>query len=566
MNARCPAALAATLFALPSLFAQSPIERTSLSTAGQEPNAASYSGGLSADGRFALVLSDASNLVAGDTNGLGDVFLRDRQLGTTVRVDVSTSGAQSNGLVTDCSISADGRCVSFSSMATSLAPNDTNGTTDVFVRDLAAGTTELVSVDSAGVQLAGTSYWGSLSADGRFVLFRSNAPVPGGLPVYRLWRHDRQTGQTELVDLLPAVYTRQSSSNYPSMSADGRFVAFQATVGTNGSPTLRQRIFVCDAQLGSSIEASVSPAGAPANLDSMQPMIAPDASVVAFLGWASNLVPGFTPDTYGALFVHDLSNGGNEVVSTTSTGMVSRGSNWFVHGLSNGGRFVSLIGGGNLLVPGDTNASWDVFVKDRLTGGTRRVSVTASGAQLVHGGWGGDLTPDGRFLALYSDSPALVSGDGNGVNDSFVIDLMPASAQVYCTALPNSQGCTPGIGASGTPSLTSAQPFTITCNNLVNQQTAWLAYSVAPSQRPFHGGVLCVERPLTVLSTQSSGGSASGHDCTGSFSTDFNARIQSGLDLRLVPGTVVFAQVLSNDPLAPLGYSLSAGLAFTVQP
>jgi len=565
MHARCPAAIAATLFALPTLLAQSPIERTSLSSSGQEPNAASYSGGLSADGRFALVLSNASNLVAGDTNGIGDVFLRDRQLGTTVRVDVATSGAQSNGMASDCGISADARFVCFSSNATNLVSNDTNGTADVFVRDLAAGTTEVASVDSAGVQLAGTSYWGSLSSDGRFVLFRSNAPSPGGLPYYRIWRHDRQTGQTELVDALPAMYTRQSSSNYPSMSADGRFVAFQVLVQTVGTSQYVDRAFLHDAQSGASIEVSTGPGGVPANSESMQPLIAPDASVVAFLGWGSNLVPGFTPGPYGALFVHDLSNGDNEVVSTTSTGMVSRGQ-WFVHGLSNRGRFVSMIGGGDDLVPGDTNANWDVFVKDRLTGAMRRVSVTSSGAQLAHGGWGGDLTPDGHFLSIYSDSAALVSGDGNGVDDAFVVELQPTSSQVYCSALVNSQGCTPGIGASGTPSLTSAQPFTISCTSLINRQAAWLAYSVAPSQRPFHGGVLCIERPLTVLSTHSSGGSASGFDCSGSYATDFNQRIQSGLDPRLVPGTLVCAQVFSRDPLAPGGYALSAGLAFTVQP
>ncbi|MBK7644201.1 MAG: hypothetical protein IPJ19_14345 [Planctomycetes bacterium] len=567
MNARLPAALAATLFALPCSLAQSPIERTSLSSSGQEPNAASWSAGLSADGRFALLLSYASNLVANDTNGGRDVFLRDRLLGTTERVNVSSSGAQANAAAVDCALSADGRFACFSSTATNLIPNDTNpANEDVFVRDLGVGTTEVVSVDSAGVQLAGTSYWGSLSADGRFVLFRSNAAVPAGLPVYRLWRHDRQTGQTDLVDLLPASYTRQSSSNYPSMSADGRFVAFQVLAQTTGTSTYRARIFVFDAQSGSAIEASTSPAGAPANLDSMQPLIAPDASVVAFLGWSSNLVAGFTPDNAGALFVHDLASGANEVVSTDSSGNVSHGSNFFVHGLSNGGRYISLVGQGSALVTGDTNASWDVFVKDRVSGSTRRVSVTPSGQQLDEGGWDGSLTPDGRYLSLYTTAAMLVAGDTNGVEDSFVVDLQPAAAQVYCSALVNSQGCLPAISGTGTASASSAQPFTIACVGLLNQRPVRMAYSVTPAAIVFQGGLLCIDQPITRLVAQSSGGSASGTDCSGVFNYDFNPRIQSGLDPRLVPGTLVCAQVFARDPLAAGGYSLSAGLAFSVQP
>jgi hypothetical protein len=566
MHAHCSAALIATFLVLPAARAQSPVERVSLSSSGQQADRLSYAGPFSTDGRFTAFASEATNLVPNDTNGFRDAFLRDRLLGTTQRISVSSAGVEGNSAVNEAGISANGRWACFSSFASNLVAGDNNASGDVFVRDLSAGTTERASVDSSGAEAFGDSYWGSLSGDGRFVLFRSRAPLAGQTSFYRLLRRDRLLGRTELVDPVPAGCTRYGSTWYPSMSTDGRFIGFQARVEISGIPGIRDQVFVYDAQTGTVIQASSAPGGAPADSDSLWPVIAPDGSTIAFSSWASNLVAGYTPDSYGALFVHDLGNGANELVSVSAAGVPARGANYFPRSLSDGGRFVSFDSFNSTLVAGDTNAAVDSFVKDRLTGALRRVSVTTRGTQLANGGWGGHLTPDGRFLSLSSDDAHLVAGDTNGVADSFVLELLPASSQVYCSALVNSQGCTPAISASGTPSLASTLPFTIAGANLINQQPAWLVYSVAPSQRPFHGGSLCVERPLTLLAAQSSGGSSSGNDCSGGFAQDFNARIQSGLDLRLVPGTVVFAQLHSNDPLAPGGYSLTAGIAFTIQP
>lgn len=561
MTLRRRAALAVAFAIVPALQAQTTVERVSVTSAGQEGNGPSYAIELSDDARFTLFTSDATNLVPGDTNGVADAFVRDRQLGSTERVTVGAGGIQANGTTTGASLSGDGRYACFSSSATNLVAGDSNGVDDVFLRDRLLGTTERISQTPAGTQWGSPSDWPVIARGGRYVVYRNHA----GLTYYRLYRRDLQLGLTELSDELPANYTRWGSSRSPSLSADGRYVAFEATVQIAGSPSVTSRIFVRDMQTGSTIEAS-SVQGTPSNSTAMTPAFSPDGQWIAFLGWGSNLVPGFTPDTYGALFMHDLVNGTNEVISTTSTGVISRGSNYFAHGISAGGRFVTLVGGGNALVPADTNQNWDVFLKDRLTGSTRRVSATATGAQLASGGWGGQLTPDGRFLVLNSDSPALVAGDANGTHDVFVLDLAPPQAQSFCTGLPSSLGCTPALAASGTPSLSSAQPFTLACTNLVNQQPAWISYSVAPSARPFHGGTLCIERPIVQLALLSSGGSTSGSDCTGSYAIDFNQRIQSGLDARLVPGTLVCVQAFGHDPQAAGGYTLSPGLAFTVQP
>src|SRR5439155_1351426 len=144
-------------------------ERVSVDSAGTQANGSSFGRALSADGRFVAFISVAPDLVSGDTNGVADVFVHDRQTGTTERVSVDSAGTQANGASTGVALSADGRFVSFTSVATDLVPGDTNAARDAFVHARNAGATERVSVDSAGTQANGASFGRALSADGRFV-------------------------------------------------------------------------------------------------------------------------------------------------------------------------------------------------------------------------------------------------------------------------------------------------------------------------------------------------------------------------------------------------------------
>jgi Tol biopolymer transport system component len=157
-------------------------ELVSVSSAGVQGNYGSSNPTISADGRFVAFESSASNLVPGDTNGAnGDIFVHDRETGQTERVSVSSAGAQGNYGSVDPTISADGRFVAFRSEANNLVPGDTNDRPDVFVRDRQTGETERVSVSSAGTQGNGHSVHPTISADGRFVAFESSASnlVPG---------------------------------------------------------------------------------------------------------------------------------------------------------------------------------------------------------------------------------------------------------------------------------------------------------------------------------------------------------------------------------------------------
>jgi hypothetical protein len=203
-------------------------------SSGAQGNNDSFTPSISADGRYVVFWSNATNLVAGDTNGFSDVFVHDMLLGITTRVSVSSSGVQGNwdsgiGVV---SISSDGRYVAFTSKAVNLVSGDDNAKEDVFVHDMLSGTTERVSVDSSGAQCHGDNSQPSISADGRFVAFFSNASdlVPGDvIGTYDVFVHDRVSGATTCVSVDPNGVPGNGSNFLPltcAVSADGRYTAF----------------------------------------------------------------------------------------------------------------------------------------------------------------------------------------------------------------------------------------------------------------------------------------------------------------------------------------------------
>jgi len=205
--------------------------RLSVTSTGGPAASHSYNPAVSGDGMRVVFESVAANLVPGDVNGVADILLRNRLLGTTTLVSVSSSGAQANGLSSNCEISADGRYVVFSSLATNLVPNDVNGVRDIFLRDLQLGTTELVSLTSAGAQANNFSHDPDVSADGRYVTFRSaatNLHVGDPSNGDDIYVRDRVLGTTTHVSKSSTGALANSSSNLPAISGDGRFVAFES--------------------------------------------------------------------------------------------------------------------------------------------------------------------------------------------------------------------------------------------------------------------------------------------------------------------------------------------------
>jgi len=241
-------------------------QRVSLSSSGVQSHGFSMHSMVSGDGRFVIFESSGNDLVPGDTNGALDIFVRDRRLGTTERVDVSTEGVQAN---TDpmhvfgnfVSISADGRFATFSSEATNLVQGDTNLYEDVFVHDRVLGLTERVSVDSSGGQGNAHSRENSTSADGRYVAFMSlasNLVANDANLASDVFVRDRRLGLTERVSVDANGVGGDGNSDFPSISADGRYVAFYSLAtnlvanDTNG----KADVFVRDRLLGTTVLAS----------------------------------------------------------------------------------------------------------------------------------------------------------------------------------------------------------------------------------------------------------------------------------------------------------------------
>jgi len=215
-------------------------ERVSVDSLGVQGNGDTYEASISADGRYVAFESAASNLVSGDTNSFTDVFVRDRQSGTTKRVSVSSLGAQGNNDSNGASISADGRYVAFSSRASNLIGGDTNVTSDVFVRDRQSGTTERVSIGSGGAQANDASGPASISADGRFVAFVSDATnlVSGDTNgVTDIFVRDRVSGTTERVSIDSGGLEGDSGSYQPALSPMAGTWRSRATPPTSSAGT-----------------------------------------------------------------------------------------------------------------------------------------------------------------------------------------------------------------------------------------------------------------------------------------------------------------------------------------
>jgi Tol biopolymer transport system component len=378
---------------------------------------------------------------------------------TTERVSIDSGGVQGNnwsGLTP--SFSPDGRYVAFFSEATNLVPVDANGFGDLFVYDRQTRTTEMVSVASDGTQANHTSFDPRISANGRYVAFSSTASnlVAGDTgPVKDIFVHDRLTGSTECV-----TCQANHASDGPSISGDGRYVAFSSGADnlvlndTNGVAD----VFVLDSQTGVVQRVSVSSSGGQGNYGSGSPHITDDGRYVAFLSLANNLTPG-DGNGFVDAFVRDRQTGTTVMVSVASNGVEGYGFADSVS-ISRDGRYVAFGYSTDDLVPDDTNGASDVFVHDRLTGETRRVSVASDGTQGSAGtayptlsSYDAQISSNGRYVAFSSYATNLVDGDVNGLVDIFVHDRLTGTTELASVSADGAHGdgssFAPGISGDG---------------------------------------------------------------------------------------------------------------------
>jgi hypothetical protein len=408
-----------------------PVERVSIATDGTQGNDQSYGPYIDWSGQFVAFHSLATNLVTGDTNGVSDGFVRDRDAGATERTSLASDGTQANNYTHQTPISWDGRYIAFDATASNLVPGDTNGVYDVFVHDRDTGDTERVSLSSGGAQGNARSAYPAISGDGRYVSFASEASnlVPGDTNgVWDIFRHDRVTGETVRV----SVASDESQANGLSMvgylSPDGRYVAFDSVASnlvpgdTNGV----QDVFVRDVDAGETIRISVASDGSQANGLSGWPSSSWEAERVSFVSDATNLVGG---DTNSArdVFCHDLITGETVRVSVASTGAQANAPNRSHSpcAISSDGRYVAFASHATNLVAGDTNGVVDGFVRDLDTDRTIRVSVAPDGTQGNATTWECCMSPSGELAGMTSDASNFISGDTNGLTDVFIVDLAP---------------------------------------------------------------------------------------------------------------------------------------------
>jgi len=379
--------------------------------------------------------SFASNLVDGDTNGVWDVFVRDTQTNTTMRVSVDSNGAQGNNDSWAQSISADGRYVAFQSSASNLVDGDTNGAPDIFLRDTQMNTTTRISLDSTGVQGNDLSEYTSISADGRYVAFESFASnlvsgdTNGGTDIFV---RDTLTNTTRRVSVSSSG-AEGSGAEYPSISADGRYVAFWSYASNlvSGDTNGTTDIFMRDTQTNTTTRVSVSSSGMEGNSYSDEfASISGDGRYVAFESYASNLVNGDTNGTWD-IFVRDTQTSTTTRISVDSSGVEGNGLSMYPS-ISADGRYVAFSSEASNLASVDTNGWLDVFVRDTQTNTTTRVSLDSRCAQGNEKSGGRSfISADGRYVAFESSASNLVSDDTNGMIDIFVHEMGGTICKVF---------------------------------------------------------------------------------------------------------------------------------------
>lgn len=406
---------------------------------------------LSADGRFVAFRSDGTNLVIAPTNGASAIYVKDVQTGKTVRVSTNSDGAQGNKDSGKPDITADGRLVVFDSSSSNLVADDTNnqcalasGTNvncvDVFLKDIETGVITRVSTSAANGQGNRESSEPVISDDGRFVAFKSGADnlVPGDTNgMTDIFVKDTQSGSVQRASTDAAGAEADAESGHVSLAADGRFVAF-SSIATNLVPddtNGKTDVFIKDMKSGAISRVSTGAAGEQGDDASGFSALTVSANgrFVAFESAATNLAPG---DSNGKrdIFVKDTQTGAVVRASVDAAGGEGVEDSYNSVSISSDGRWVVFPSDASNLVPGDTNARPDIFIKNTQSGAIARISTDTAGAQAKSDSEFAAISDDGRWVAFDSAAANLISGDTNNKKDIFLKDTQSGATTRVSTS------------------------------------------------------------------------------------------------------------------------------------
>jgi Tol biopolymer transport system component len=406
---------------------------------------------VSGDGNIVAFESDSTNLVPGDTNGVSDVFVRDRAANTTTRISVGAGGAQADGGSFRPAISADGNKIVFESTATNLIAGDSNQTIDIFIYDRSTGEVKRLSNGNFG-QSSFASRNPSISPNGQWVAFESASDLTNAQSTkVQVYRVNSNGGQVELVSKANKTPVRapDRDSTDPSVSDDGS-VAFLslATKLVSDTPDPRpnaQDVFVARPN-GVIVRATVNNDGQNANGDSFDPAISADGSKVVFSSLSDNLaVPGVDANPDLDVFVRDLAANRTTMVSIGMGNTVPSGLS-YAPAINANGSLVAFVSTASNLVPGDNNGVEDVFLANLGNGGMARVSVRpgVENGEANNKSYTPSLSGDGLVVVFKSSASNLVDNDNNGAFDTFVRTL--TEVPQVCTTC---GGTDPGIKGLG---------------------------------------------------------------------------------------------------------------------
>lgn len=528
-----------------------------------EPPSAGAHGPSSANGRLVAFATEADALVAGDVNGLFDIVLHDASAGAYELVSVSSGGLQGNGDSFNADVTPDGRFVGFDSYANNLVPGPVFGR-NTYLRDRTMGTTTRLSVSYDGTGVTGNSSWAKVSNDGRLVCFQSDATnlVPGDTGFHSdVFLRDVAQGTTTLISRGVGGAPANGDSNLPAISGDGTRVAFRSlAIDLVPGVTTPGQIYVYDVSAGTIAHASTGPSmGTRA---AWYPTLSEDGNLVVF-STLSALVTGDV-NGYEDVYLRDLAAGTTTLLSRSSSG-VAGNEDSFLPSVSEDGQFVAFSTLASTLTVPTTVGSAALVRLDRTTGIVEPLGFTSCGLPVSNGFLGSPvISPDGSFVAFETSFPQMVPHDSNAQTDVFLVDPAGSPSTLPCTlcsATPTSIGCLPTVTAMGSASASLASGFVLIATSVDGSRPGLFAHGLVPHTTPWSGGASyqCIYLPKR-LGLQSSGGTK--NQCDGQLSADWNAAPHPWA----VAGEVVHVQAWIRDPGASAGSHFSEGLSFLVGP
>ncbi|WOH39431.1 thrombospondin type 3 repeat-containing protein [Thalassotalea fonticola] len=405
-------------------------ERVSVSSTGVQGNFDSgfffQGNAVSSDGRYVAFHSEANNLDTADTDDVRDIYVYDRQSDTVALVSKNTAGVTGNGNSHQPSMSDDGRYVAFRSHSTNLNAADTDTLPDIYVYDRQSDTLALISKNTAGVKGNGWSTFPSISGDGRYVAFRSHSTNLDAADTDTwadIYLYDRQDDVMELVSKNAAGVKGNGYSYTPSVSGDGGYVTFSSrSTNLDAADTdTREDIYVYDRQDDVLELVSKSTAGVKGNYDSNKPSISANGRYVAFSSFATNLDATDTVIGYD-IYVYDRQDDVLELMSKSTAGVVGNSAS-NRPSISGDGRYVAFYSLADNLDAADIDTRQDIYAYDRQSDTVTLVSKNTAGVKGNDISYYPAISDDGSVVVFSSLSSNLVDNDTNEHYDVFVRDF-----------------------------------------------------------------------------------------------------------------------------------------------